>query len=146
MIWRAHSIASGSVVRPLRRCVVLLFLISLSACATDNHNQEPAAEIKAEKPAPLARIAAKPPEVIPAEPPLPVEKTPLGLRGRHKPYHINGKTYYPLVTAKGYEERGMACLVPARPSMGTRRRAEKCSICMRYRQPIKSYLCRHASK
>ena len=110
MIWRAHSIASGSVVRSLRRCVVLLFLISLSACATDNYKQEPAAEIKVDKPAPPARTAAKPPEVIPAEPSLPVEKTPLGMRSRsHKPYHINGKTYYPLVTAKGYEERGLAC-------------------------------------
>jgi rare lipoprotein A len=84
--------------------------LSLSACALDNYGQAPAPALKAEKQPPLARAAGKGSDIIPPEPPLPVERTPLGLRNRtHKPYQMNGKTYYPLVTAGGYEERGVAC-------------------------------------
>lgn len=47
-----------------------------------------------------------PPEVIPAEPPQP-EQDPLE-RKKGKPYQVGGKTYYPLLSAHGYEERGIA--------------------------------------
>lgn len=94
----------------MRRCALLVMALSLSACASDNYRQAPAPAPKAEKTAPLTQTAAKESEVIPPEPPLPTEKTPLGLRNRtYKPYRVNGKTYYPLVTASGYEERGVAC-------------------------------------
>lgn len=48
-------------------------------------------------------------EVIPPEPPKPVQPPLIDKSGkRAKPYEVNGTTYYPLLTADGYEERGIA--------------------------------------
>ena len=51
-------------------------------------------------------------EVIPPEPPKPVQEIPLHKSGKSadngKPYKSKGVTYYPLLTARGYEERGIA--------------------------------------
>ena len=88
----------------------LLLLPPLSGCA--------ALKYQPGEPVPAGnRLAqSKPPEgkieVIPPEPPKPAPEFPPdksdknGEKGRH--YRAKGVTYYPLLTARGYEERGIA--------------------------------------
>ncbi|RJR33803.1 MAG: septal ring lytic transglycosylase RlpA family protein [Desulfobacteraceae bacterium] len=47
-------------------------------------------------------------EAIPPEPPTPEQPLLGGKGAKGKPYEVNGRTYYPLLTAEGYEERGVA--------------------------------------
>jgi len=49
-------------------------------------------------------------EVIPPEPPKPEQELPIrGRKGkRDELYRANGKAYYPLLSKRGYEERGIA--------------------------------------
>jgi rare lipoprotein A len=93
----------GTVRRFAAPCILLFILSLLSGCAFFKPKTEPAPS-----PPQPERV-----EVIPPEPPPP-EQPPLirrpGKRSprKGKPYEVNGKTYYPLLSADGYEERGIA--------------------------------------
>ncbi len=96
-----------------RRCALLFALITLSGCALFHQRQQPPQPAQ-EAPAPAAVQPAGPQprevvETVPPEPPKPEEASPLHKGGkRGKPYRVNGKTYYPLLSAQGYEEKGVA--------------------------------------
>lgn len=84
--------------------VILLFLCApLFGCSYLGFPPE-----ESRKGPPEAKVEAKqpPPEVIPPEPPKPEQQQVE--RGKGKPYQVRGKTYYPLLSAHGYEERGIA--------------------------------------
>lgn len=110
---RRRFLAPGSIIKSLHRCALFMTVLSLAACASSHQKeaprQEPAARAT-KPPVPSKYVAATQDETIPPEPPLPVEESPL-VRPKKggKGYHVRGKTYYPFVTAKGYEERGVAC-------------------------------------
>ncbi len=104
--WRVLSSAA--------RCLFLVLLLSFSGCALF-HQTSPVVRPEPVQPAPVARAerpVQEPEEVIPPEPPKPDsgpllhKHRPRGSRG--KPRRATGKSYYPLVTANGYEERGIA--------------------------------------
>jgi len=95
----------GEPRRPAAPCALLLLLLaSLSGCATPHEERkEPA------PPPPQAVEAAPliPPE--PAKPEQPPSVSPSRRTGRTgRPYQVYGKTYHPLLTASGYEEKGIA--------------------------------------
>jgi len=111
MAWGRYSFAPDNVKNSLHRYTLAAMVLSLSACVSGQHAQEPASTpvVKTAKASPTKPVG-KETEIIPPEPPLPAEESPLGRRKKgHRPYYVRGKTYYPLVTAKGYEERGVAC-------------------------------------
>jgi rare lipoprotein A len=87
------------------RYVLIFLLASLSGCATlGEQRSEPAPQGVPEKPAAV--------EVVPPEPPKP-EQALLTNHSRKpnkkgKSYQAYGKACQPLVTAQGYEERGIA--------------------------------------
>ena len=98
----------------------LLTLPSLSGCALPNpqpHQREPES-VQIIRPQPPKEEAARPirpeprtkeAEVIPPEPPRPAQEIPIHKDGKNgRPYRAKGVTYYPLITARGYEERGIA--------------------------------------
>ena len=77
---------------------VLVFLLAaLWGCATlKDAPKEPAPR----------DVEVVPPEPPKPEPPLPVNQFLKPKRG--KPYQVCGKTYRPLLSAQGYEEKGIA--------------------------------------
>ena len=98
--------------RRLAACHVLFLLVaSLSGCALfGGQRKEPAQQIVdvVAPPQPAPQIV----EVVPPEPPKP-EQPPLtheSLKPNKtgKPYQARGKTYHPLLTASGYQEKGIA--------------------------------------
>jgi len=98
-------------VRKSAALYALLFLLaSLSACAIlGEQRKEAEPQAVPEKP-----VQEKPAafEAVPPEPPKP-EQAPLVKQSRKpnktgKPYQVCGKTYHPLLTAQGYEEKGIA--------------------------------------
>jgi rare lipoprotein A len=84
--------------------LIFLFILSfLSGCASF----KPQVEQRETSEEPERSV-----EVIPPEPPKP-EQPPLidkfkKKRAKGKPYEVFGKTYYPLLTVDGYEEKGIA--------------------------------------
>ena len=94
----------GEPRRPAAHYAVLLLLLaSLSGCAT------PHEERKEQAPPPQAVEVAPvvPPEPAkPEQPPTVSASRRTGRTGR--PYQAYGKTYHPLLTAAGYEEKGIA--------------------------------------
>ena len=82
--------------------LLLLLLPSLSGCATSHE------ERKEPVPPPVVEVAP----IVPPEPAKP-EQPPIVKPSRKvvrtgKPYQVCGKTYRPLLTASGYEEKGIA--------------------------------------
>ncbi|RJQ56381.1 MAG: septal ring lytic transglycosylase RlpA family protein [Desulfobacteraceae bacterium] len=97
-----------SIRGELNRSAVYAFLVlialSLSGCALfQNALEKP--PVAPEQPKPEAAEAVPPELPRPVEEPL-VEKS--GKVRRGKPYKVRGKTYHPLLTTDGYEERGIA--------------------------------------
>jgi rare lipoprotein A len=95
----------GEPRRPAAPYVLLLLLLaSLSGCATPHEERK--------EPAPSPPQAAEFAPVIPPEP-AKLEQPPLVSLSRRtgrtgRPYQVYGKTYRPLLTATGYEEKGIA--------------------------------------
>jgi len=95
----------GEPRRPAALYALLLLLIAaLSGCATPHEERKEAVP----PPPPVVEVAPViPPEpVIPEQPPLVSPSRRTGHTGR--PYQVYGKTYHPLLTAAGYEEKGIA--------------------------------------
>ena len=76
----------------------LLMLPPLFGCALPNHQS--------------GQHAQEVTQVIPQEPPKPAQEIPMSESNRNnkksRHYQVKGVTYYPLLTAGGYEERGIA--------------------------------------
>ncbi len=106
--------AGPSMRTAAARCLILPLLLSLSGCALFQKTPPVV------RPAPVRQVTVarterpEPPEVIPPEPPKPDagpllhKHRPKGGRGRPQPHQPADKTHYPLLTANGYEEKGIA--------------------------------------
>jgi rare lipoprotein A len=82
----------AAATRPIRTCAVVMFMVSLAACA--GNAPQPSA--------PVARESASQPDgVLPSNPPR-------SRRGNPPFYEVLGKRYHVLPTSAGYVQRGVA--------------------------------------
>ena len=108
MIRRQRIFASGKLKTFSCRFILLAVLLSLPACALFRHKQE--AKVQPPQSAGGKEQVSRQTAPTPPEPPFSTEGLPFQHSGKgRKPYQVKGKTYYPLLTSKGYEERGVAC-------------------------------------
>jgi len=91
---------------------LLLFIALLSGCALLGEPKKAPEPSVVEAPQPAGTATPSPPEIIPPEPPKPEQPLLATHSGKMnkmgRSYQVNVKAHYPLLTAYGYQEKGIA--------------------------------------